>query len=106
LIPKKTEISRPIPIKQLNDDVIYTDGHTRSFAAHLNGLEKDSVFWDEDDLDWEAYEICVKWCKDEGIYTIADLKNRVVDSEGYRRLWHKRCDIMHEELETKRLKQL
>ena len=63
----------PIPVKRLGDQLIFTDGHTRAFAAFLQGFSKVRVVWEVDELDWEAYEICVKWCKDEGICTIADL---------------------------------
>ena len=54
--------------------------------------------WDEDDLDWKAYEICVRWCKEEGIRTIADLASRIVDEENYEKLWFARCRRMHDQL--------
>ena len=71
---------------------------------NLKGLSEIRVFWDKDELDWEAYEICVEWCKEAGIYAITDLKDRVVNAEKYELLWHRRCDIMHKELEAKRRK--
>ena len=100
--PLRIETFRPVPIKKLGKDIIFTDGHTRAFAAYLSGISEIRVFWDEDELDWEAYEICVKWCKEAGIHTIADLNDRVVSAEEYELLWHKRCDVMHKELEEKR----
>ena len=100
--PIKMETLKPIPIKKLGSEIIYTDGHTRAFAAYLHGLSSIRVFWDEDELDWEAYEICVNWCKEAGIYTIADLKHRVVNVDEYELLWDKKCDIMHQELANKR----
>jgi len=96
------ESLEPIPVKKLRGQVIFTDGHTRAFAAFLNGLSEVRVFWDEDELDWEAYEICVEWCKQEGIYTIADLEARVVAPGEYEVLWHKRCEEMQQELEVRR----
>lgn len=92
----------PIPVKKLGNEVISTDGHTRALAAYLCGISEVSVFWDEDELDWEAYQICVKWCKEEGIYTIADLKDRVVSPEEYDVLWLKRCTVMHHDLKVGR----
>ncbi len=68
----------------------------------LSDLSEVTVFWDEDELDWEAYEICVDWCKEAGIHTIADLKNRVVASEEYKVLWLRRCRDMHRDLEKRR----
>ena len=100
--PLTIETLRPIPVKKLRNEIIFTDGHTRAFAAYLSGLREIRVFWDEDEMDWEAYEICVEWCKEAGIHTIADLKDRVVSEEEYELLWHRRCDVMHKELEAKR----
>ena len=92
----------PIPVKGLGGQVVMTDGHTRALAAHLAGLSRIRVSREEDDLDWEAYEICVAWCQAEGLRSVADLKDRVVGEEDYERLWHKRCRAMHEELAAKR----
>ena len=90
----------PIPIKKLEKEVIFTDGHTRALAAYLCGIPEVSVFWDKDELNWEAYQICVKWCKEEGIYIIADLKDRVVSPEEYDVLWLKCCTVMHHDLKV------
>ncbi len=92
----------PIPIKKLSDDIIFVDGHTRAFAACLHGLPEVPVYWEYEELDWEAYEICVKWCKDEGIRTIADLKNRAVSKDDYEALWLNRCARMQAELKARR----
>jgi hypothetical protein len=92
----------PIPIKKLSDDIIFVDGHTRAFAAFLDGLSEVPVYWECEELDWEAYEICVKWCKDAGIRTIADLKNRVVMKDDYEVLWLNRCARMQAELKARR----
>ncbi len=68
----------------------------------LHRFPKVPVYWEDEELDWEEYEICVGWCLEEGIYTIADLKNRVVSHQEYRKLWYGRCARMQKELETKR----
>ena len=102
LDPLKPESLDPIPVKELGNQVIFTDGHTRAFAAFLCGFSEVRVFWDEDELDWEAYEICVKWCKEEGVYTVADLRDRVVASGEYEVLWLKRCKEMQTSLEARR----
>ncbi len=92
----------PLPVKRLGDRVVMTDGHTRALAAYLSGLSQIRVYWDEDDLDWEAYEICVAWCEADRIRSIADLKDRVVSEEDSERLWYRRCRAMHQELADKR----
>lgn len=63
----------PIPYKDLGGLRVMTDGHARAFAAHLAGSEAVPAYEDPDDLDWEAYQICVDWCHAEGIFSIADL---------------------------------
>ena len=100
--PLRIETLRAIPVKKLGDDIIFTDGHTRAFSAHLTGASEIRVFWDEDDMDWEAYAICVEWCKEAEIYTIAGLRDRVISDEEYEALWRERCTVMHRELEAKR----
>jgi len=96
----------PIPIKRLGDDIIFVDGHTRAFAAFLYGLKEIPVYWEYEELDWEAYKICVEWCKEEGIHTIADLKNKVIPHEEYEILWYRRCEKMQQGLEAKRKRSL
>ncbi len=92
----------PIPVKRLGDRVVMTDGHTRALAAYLSGLSQIRVCREEDDLDWEAYEICVAWCEVDGVRSVADLKNRVVSQDDYERLWYGRCRAMHQELAAER----
>ena len=96
----------PIPVKKLGDDIIFVDGHTRAFAAYLHGLKEIPVYWEYEELDWEAYKICVEWCKKEGIYTIADLENRVIPHREYEILWYRRCEEMQRNLEAKRKQNL
>ncbi len=100
--PSDPETLPPIPVRKLAGQIIFTDGHTRALAAFLSGHPEIRVFWDEDELDWEAYAICVQWCREEGIRTIADLKDRVIPREEYERLWIQRCQQMQQTLERKR----
>ena len=92
----------PIPVKKIGDQVVFVDGHTRAFASFLRGISEVKVYWEEDELDWDEYEVCVDWCKKEGINTIADLKERVIPSKEYQVLWLDRCEKMQRELEAKR----
>lgn len=92
----------PVPIKKLGKDTIYTDGHTRAFALAQQGEEEIRVFFDEDDMDWQAYEICVGWCKEEGIFRISDLADRIISPDDYEILWLRRCHLMQNELKANR----
>jgi hypothetical protein len=93
-----------IPIKKIKNSLFYTDGHTRAFAAYQAGFTKIPVIWEEEELDWELYQICIEWCTNEGIFSIADLSERVVNQKDYELLWYKRCDDLHEKLTKMRAK--
>ena len=92
----------PLPVKRHADRLVLTDGHTRALAAHRAGLAAVLVVDDEDALDDEAYEICVRWCLEAGIESVADLDAHVVSPEDYERLWLDRCRALHRELAARR----
>ena len=96
------EALTPVPVKRHGDRLVATDGHTRALAAHRAGLVAIPVVPDEDDLDDEAYEICVGWCVEAGIRSVADLDERVVEPEAYESLWLDRCRAMHRDLAARR----
>ena len=98
IAPMKPEAIEPIPIKKLGSRIIFVDGHTRAFAAFLHGFPMIPVYWEDEELDWDAYAICVEWCKKEGIRTIADLKSKVVPQKDYEILWYRRCEKMQQDL--------
>ena len=93
----------PLPVKRLSGRVVFTDGHTRAFASALMGLSEIDVVWDEDELDWQAYEICVDWCIQADIHTVYDLVDRVIEDEQYGICWLQRCQEMHRQLALERL---
>jgi hypothetical protein len=95
----------PIPIKKLANDVVFVDGHTRAFTAFLRGFPEVPVYWEDEELDWDAYEVCVRWCQDEGIHTIGDLRSRVVSEKDYETLWYARCEEMQRGLAERRTHQ-
>lgn len=88
----------PVPIKTLDGEYVSTDGHTRMFAWFINGVLEIPVIWEDEELSWEEYRVCVKWCKDEGITWIGDLNDRVVSDSEYQKLWYDRCDVLHREM--------
>ena len=101
----KQKLVEPIPVKKLGNQVVFVDGHTRAFAAFLLGFSEIPVYWEDEELDWEEYEVCFRWCKEEGIQTIVDLKNRVVSPKDYQVLWLDRCERIQKDLEEKRAAQ-
>jgi hypothetical protein len=102
--PAKPELIEPIPVKKLGNETVFVDGHTRAYAAFLHGFSEVPVYWEDEELDWDAYEICVEWCKEEGIHTIADLNNRVISQKDYETLWYNRCEEMQRDLAKRKRK--
>jgi hypothetical protein len=95
----------PIPVKKLEDQIVFVDGHTRALAALLLGLSEIPVYYwknEDEELDWDEYKVCIGWCKEEGIHTISDLKKRIVSHEDYQILWLDRCKKMQQDLEAKK----
>ncbi len=95
----------PIPVKRLDGQVIFVDGHTRALAAFLLGISEIPVYyWNDEDedekLDWDEYRVCVDWCRVEGIKRISDLKSRIVSNKNYQILWLDRCKKMQQDLES------
>lgn len=68
----------PLPVKRIGSRIVLTDGHTRAFVAFRKGLKAVNTYWDTDELDWEAYEICIEWCLEEGIHSITDFQKRII----------------------------
>lgn len=87
-----------LPVWEWNSMLVLTDGHTRALAAFLRGEEDLPVYEDTDELDWDAYRICVGWCLEEGIGSVADLQDRVIPAGRYEELWLARCQRMHHRL--------
>ena len=96
--PRTLDMLPPIPVKWLDGRIIFTDGHHRAFAAYRCGFDVVPVFWDEDELDWEAYRICVAWCLTVSIATIRDLGRHIVSPEDYVTCWLDRCKAMQDAL--------
>jgi hypothetical protein len=92
----------PLPVALRGDTIYLTDGHTRALAAYLAGIRSLLVYWDDDDLDWEAYSICVDWCQEADIFGVPDLSDHILQHDEYERLWYGRCRAMQTELELKR----
>jgi len=91
--------TEPLPIRRIGDELFFTDGHHRAFTLYKKGEKEVEVYTDEDDMDWLQYLICVNWCEKEGIYTIADMSDRIVSEKEFNELWIERCQSMHEQVD-------
>lgn len=88
----------PLPVRRIGSKIVLTDGHTRAFVAFRKGLNYVTVYWDTDELYWEAYEICVEWCIQKNIHSVVDLQTRIISLDQYEKLWRERCRRMREQL--------
>lgn len=91
---------KPVPVKEINSELVLTDGHTRTFLHHIMGKELIEVEWEKEELDWNLYEICVSWCKDNDIYWIKELEDRIVSSSRYEEVWIERCQNLKKEINS------
>jgi len=81
----------PLPIKKHQQQVFFTDGHTRAYLYHWSGITAIPVYWDCDETNLDLYLECLKWCEIEGIYHIEDFGQRIISTDDYERLWIERC---------------
>ncbi|MCE7735078.1 MAG: hypothetical protein GPJ54_09390 [Candidatus Heimdallarchaeota archaeon] len=88
----------PVPVKRFGEFLVLTDGHTRVLAQFQIGKRTINACWEDLDMDWREYQICIDWCKEEEITSIKDLENRIVSNDDYQVLWLKRCRDMRNEL--------
>ncbi|OLS27872.1 MAG: hypothetical protein HeimC3_01660 [Candidatus Heimdallarchaeota archaeon LC_3] len=89
----------PIPIKELDNEIIFTDGHHRAYVAVSMGLKDLPVYWEtENNLSWNLYKVCVNWCKSENIYEILDLRKKIVKNTDFKNLWIKKCTDLRKEM--------
>ena len=92
----------PIPIKKLDGELVSTDGHTRCVAALLAGLTAVPFVWEQDELDWVMYRRCIAACKENGVYSINDLRHRIISASEYEIKWNQWCDAMQAEVAAER----
>ena len=90
----------PVPVYPLEGRLVLTAGHTRALAALRAGLPRIRACWEQEKLNWDAYRTCLIWCHQAGIYTIADLNDRVVDQTFYEQAWVRRWQALSEEMDA------
>ena len=81
----------PISILEFGDRLLITDGHHRAYQALLLDQDKISVEWDKEGAD-ELYHLYAQVCEERKIYSILDLKNRILPQEEYEAKWYNWCD--------------
>lgn len=86
----------PLPIKKIGGTVFFTDGHTRAYLYDASGISLIPVYWDEDPIDIKLYQTCLRWCREEQIVFISDLKERILPHDQFVEQWIRRCEAESE----------
>ena len=81
----------PISVLAFGDYLLITDGHHRAYQALLLGQDTISAEWDKDGSD-EIYALYAQVCEERKIYSILDLKNRILPQDEYEAKWYNWCD--------------
>ena len=81
----------PISILVFGDGFLITDGHHRAYQALLAGQDTISAEFDRDGGD-ELYHLYAQACEERKIYSILDLKNRILPQDEYEAKWYNWCD--------------
>ena len=81
----------PISVLAFGDCLLIIDGHHRAYQALLAGQKTISAEWDKDGGD-ELYHLYAQVCEERKIYSILDLKNRILPQDEYEAKWYNWCD--------------
>ena len=81
----------PISVLTFGDYLLITDGHHRAYQALLVGQDTISAEFDRDGGD-ELYHLYAQACEKRKIYSILDLKNRILPQDEYEAKWYNWCD--------------
>ena len=81
----------PISVLAFGDCLLITDGHHRAYQALLAGRDTISAEFDRDGGD-ELYHLYAQACEERKIYSVLDLKNRILPQDEYEAKWYNWCD--------------
>ena len=88
----------PISVLAIGERLLITDGHHRAYQALLLGQDTISAEWDKDGGD-ELYHLYAQVCEERKIYSILDLKNRILAQDEYEAKWYNWCDGFNQAVE-------
>ena len=92
------ELLEPVTIIKLGEDIVITDGHTRTCYLIQKDFQYIPTIKETTKLDWEAYSINVSDCKEKGIVSALDLIKYIVPKDIFEEKWDNYCDDIHNRL--------
>ena len=81
----------PISVLAFGDSLLITDGHHRAYQALLVGRDTISAEFDRDGGD-ALYALYAQACEERKIYSVLDLKHRILPQDEYEAKWYNWCD--------------
>lgn len=90
--PLNVRDNMPLPIQKIGGDVFFTDGHTRAYLYDRSRISLIPVYWDETEIDTALYQTCLRWCREEKVMFISDLKDRILSHQHFVEQWIRRCE--------------
>ena len=81
----------PISILTFGNRLLITDGHHRVYQTLLTGQNTISTERDKDGGN-ELYHLYAQVCEERKIYSVLDLKNRIIPEDEYEAKWYNWCD--------------
>ena len=88
----------PISVLAFGNRFLIIDGHHRAYQALLAGRDTISAELDRDGGD-ELYALYAQACEERKIYSILDLKNRILTQDEYEAKWYNWCDGFNQAVE-------
>lgn len=88
----------PVPVKKIDGEYVITDGHHRACVMDLLGFDKIPTIHEDEELNWEAYRINVKDCKERNVNTLKDLKKVQVSENIFKQEWVEYCNTVQEKV--------
>lgn len=88
-------MNEPIIIRKINGQDTILDGHSRAFVAYQKGWQTIPAQYDEQDQ-WPHYQTCAEEAVRQGINSVLDLENRILDDRDYQEKWIAYCQSLSE----------
>lgn len=80
-----------ISVIKKNNKVYCVDGYSRLVAALDKKIDYVWAYEENDEANSKFIEESFKWCQNEGILKLEDLKERIVPYEQHKKIWLDRC---------------
>lgn len=96
--PMNIRNNMPLPVKKIGGEVFFTNGHARAYLYDKNKISMIPVYWDENVIDTDLYQVYLKWCREQQVVFIHDLGDRILPHDQFVEKWINRCKALENKL--------